>query len=502
MKTLIVCCDGTWNTLKEEQDDIPIPTNVGKLYFALDKLDKTNIQQLSYYHPGVGTNPSINDKFFGGAFGDGLDKNIKSAYRWICDHYAKGDKLYLFGFSRGAYTARSLGGFLSRCGLLELRNLSETDSWLVVEKAYSEGYRKKSTNWLGSSELNIIPEEVVIDFIGVWDTVGSLGIPDNLSILNLFDNISNHNFHDTGLSDKVKVARHAIALDEKRASFSPTLWTDIPAECDVKQTWFPGAHCDVGGGYPQTGLSDGALKWMIDEATKLGLSFNVNKFNQISPKYQDVLHDSYKGIYKYLGSKPRSIPPIDDMSVHESAKDRHKSPPITEYDYKPTHYIRINETNSLSIYAAQEWNDTGIYMKAGEVYQFEAMGEWIDGSIKIRPDGSDDGMFHFGNLVHYGLDILGKAENFWKHITKNPNANQIFTKREEEYSWFSLIGVIANGGNLPVSSSPEKHETFLIGNGVTYVVKKSGYFFAFANDAWNYYYNNRGSVSLLITRNL
>ncbi len=504
MKKLIVCCDGSWNTLEQEHDGVPVPTNVGKLYFSLENQDESGNEQLAYYHPGVGTNPGINDKFFGGAFGDGLDKNIMSAYRWICDHYMAGDQLYLFGFSRGAYTARSLGGFLTRCGVLDLHARSESVAWERIETAYKKGYRDRNNNWRGDWAIKVLPKDVVINFIGVWDTVGALGVPDTLAVLSLLDNFMQLRFHDTDLSEQVKVARHALAIDEKRASFSPTLWTNIPPTCDVKQVWFPGVHSDVGGGYPETGLSDGAFKWMLEEVTdkkdgRIGLKFKANKIAQIKPDYQDVLHDSYKGAFKYFGSQPRSIPPINHEDIHQSAKDRQTSPPITEHTYRPTSFLSQNQPTSLKIFAAEEWNQTGIYMQAGEVYEFAASGEWLDSNIKSGPDGSTES-FHFGKLVHDGIDVLGKLEGLWQKATKNENANIVFTKREEEYEWFALIGVIANGGNPTVGGAPEKHEAFLIGHGCTYTVKKSGYFMAFANDAWNYYDNNRGSVKLVITK--
>lgn len=118
MRNLIVCCDGTWNTPEQREGGVPVPTNVVRLYNALAETDANGNAHLRYYHPGVGTEGSLLDRAVGGGMGVGLDQNIKSAYRWVCDYFQDGDRLFLFGFSRGAYTVRSLAGLLSHCGIL------------------------------------------------------------------------------------------------------------------------------------------------------------------------------------------------------------------------------------------------------------------------------------------------------------------------------------------------------------------------------------------------
>lgn len=497
MKKLIVCCDGTWNTMDQEQNGVPIPTNVAKLYFSLESSDAQGNQQHGYYHPGMGTEPTFRDKVFGGAFGDGLDKNIKSAYRWICDHYEQGDLLYLFGFSRGAFTARSLSGFLNKCGTLNFNNLDESTIWQRVDVAYRQGYKNKEKKWLASGwQQKIQSDDMFIYFVGVWDTVGALGVPDHLPATSLLNRLKNYHFHDTNLSPKIRIARHALALNEKRASFTPTLWTKIPEECDVKQVWFPGVHSDVGGGYPETGLSDGALEWMMQEAQAAGLAFNPSKLAQITPDFQGVLHNSYAGIFKKMGSQPRSTPAITAPEIHQSALKRHQSPPITEQAYMPIKTLQVGETHSFKIFARDEWNYTGLYVQAGEQYEFSASGEWVDSTIKAGPEGTEKSPWSIGKLIQSGLTLLGKVEK----KLRNPYANFIGTKREESMSWFALIGVIANGLEPTINGNPPKHETFLIGNGCVHTVKDLGYFYAFANDAWNFYDNNHGSVTLLVKR--
>ena len=201
MRNLVVCCDGTWNTPDQEQNGVPVPTNVVRLYNALAEKDAVGSEQLKYYHSGVGTEGHWWDKVAGGSVGSGLGKNIQSAYKWLGCNYQAGDRIFLFGFSRGAYTVRSLGGLVLNCGLLNLVDVPEEEVWTRVEAAYSRGYRKgqNQSKWAGSWPFHATPDDapVPIYFLGVWDTVGALGVPDDLAILNLLDDPAKYSFHDT-----------------------------------------------------------------------------------------------------------------------------------------------------------------------------------------------------------------------------------------------------------------------------------------------------------------
>ena len=429
-----------------------------------------------------------------------------SAYCWLARNYQKDDRIFLIGFSRGAYTVRSLGGMVSKCGLLDLSGLSDNDLWKRVDSAYKKGYRKSANkkdwakNW-AFHKSNAAGSIVDIHFIGVWDTVGALGVPNDLAILNIFDDRDKYLFHDTKLSAKIINARHAVALDEMRSSFTPTLWDEKKQKTDLKQVWFTGVHCDVGGGYAENGLSDTALKWMIDESASKGLEFQEGLLKQIKPDYQDVLHDSYSGVFSLLLAQPRSIPNlVKSKSIDSSALNRSKEPPIFQAPYRETSTMKKGQGQSLSIYAIQRWNVTGIYLEKGIKYNFKAEGQWLDSSIKCGPAGTDDGDFQVGELVHIVSSLLGKAEKLWGALTKNKDADFKGTKREEDFPWFSLIGVIGNGGNPGKDGTPKKHETFLIGEGCDHTPKESGYLYCFANDAWNFYENNKGSVSLIVTK--
>jgi hypothetical protein len=517
MKKLIVSCDGTWNTAEQSDNEIPTPTNVVRLHNCLATVSEDGSGQLKYYHPGVGTDGGPLQRALGGAIGLGLDKNIMSAYHWLARHYTEGDQIFLFGFSRGAYTARSLAGLIGRCGLLSLGNLSATESWARVETAYSQGYRKRAPDWRDSAWA---VQKPLITFLGVWDTVGSLGLPDDFALLNLLDKTKNWSFHDTMLGAHIVKARHAVAMDEMRASFTPTLWTDendhVLNDPDdsgrVRQLWFPGVHSDVGGGYVECGLSDIALDWMIRQARLSGLAFDPAFTKQIRPDHQGLLHDTLKGAFKAMRSRPRNRPLLSDTAAyHPAAPLRDREPPVTQSPYhQPSVCLKPGESSApIPIYARNHWNETGLFLEEGASYRFKAEGQWLDGNVPCGPGGTKDGKFKFGELVNVASSLFGKLEGAFKKITGNEQADFIGTRRSEQHPWLALIGAVANDGpqhgtNPSGDGSPYPHLSFLIGEGTPQplVIKltEAGYLYAYANDAWHFYANNRGSVTLTVTR--
>ncbi|MEX2365118.1 MAG: DUF2235 domain-containing protein, partial [Pseudohongiellaceae bacterium] len=210
-KTLFICTDGTWNTADQTDGGVTSPSNVAKMARIL----LTTAEQVTWYDEGVGTRNWL-DKFTGGAFDHGLFKNVQEAYRFVVENYQPGDRLVLFGFSRGAYTARSLAGLIGKMGILRKKYISK------IEQIY-ELYRKHDADPFEIEEYRERFSHVDRDvhFLGVWDTVGALGIP--LKSLNWMTSWL-YKFHDTKLSAHVKNAFHAVAVDEKRRSFNPTLW--------------------------------------------------------------------------------------------------------------------------------------------------------------------------------------------------------------------------------------------------------------------------------------
>jgi hypothetical protein len=497
---------------------VPVPTNVVRLYNALALKSERGDGQLKYYHPGVGTEPGWWQHAKAGATGAGLNRNIMSAYQWLCANYEARDSIYLFGFSRGAYTTRSLAGLVAHCGLLDLAGVGPKDVWSRIERVFQRGYRDKREtrdDWKRDGFVFHAvdgDEAIRIHLVGVWDTVGALGIPKDLALLNLLEASDEHAFHDTSLSSLIDYGRHAVALDEKRASFQPTLWTG--SHDGLKQVWFPGVHCDVGGGYRETGLSDAALSWMIEEARALGLGFEPDMIDekQVRPDPRGVLHDSCTHLFKLLPTQPRSVPRLDRKSggaraaLHASVVERRRCPPISDAPYRATvPLLKAGESQTFTVYALDPWNATGLYVEAGVSYLFAADGEWLDRDVACGPAGTNDGEFRpaeIGNLIG---SALGEAETLFKKLTKNGRADFRFTKRHERLGgarvpWFCLIGAVGNGGAANENGEPEPHEAFKIGIRGRCVPRASGYLYAYANDAWGGYANNRGSVTLTIKR--
>ena len=265
MKKIVFCCDGTWNHPKNKDSVSNTDTNVYKLYKALP----TTATQCPRYDDGVGADTSLVEHLLGGAFGEGLFAKIREGYTKIAHDYQDGDTIYLFGFSRGAYTARSISGMLTACGLpTNLTDDAINDAFNTYRMTPGSPERASAKADLTAKYGN---RPVTIEMIGVWDTVGSLGVP---SLLGGVDPIR-YGFLDTKLSPQVKSAYQAIAIDEKRLSFPPTLWDGDPAPGQtVEQVWFTGCHSSVGGGCPDNGLSDITLKWMLMKCKEHGLEID------------------------------------------------------------------------------------------------------------------------------------------------------------------------------------------------------------------------------------
>ncbi len=325
MKRLIVCCDGTW-----QSQDNEVPTNVFKIAQAVKQVDERedNISQVLYYDQGIGTVPSrggtqsflqsIGDsieKLGGGAFGWWIDEKIEEAYIFLCLNYQPGDEIYLFGFSRGAYTVRSLAGLVNCSGLLQRPDISNTSEAYKIYRIPDQNRRAEAAT---KFRQNNTQQQVKIKFLGCWDTVGALGIPDftPLLLIDEFFNIK-YQFHDTRLSPIIENARHAIALDEKQKALKVGIMN--PGEAfngTLKQVWFPGNHGCVGGGTAETkGLSNAALKWMADEASQVGLHLDLDlaEDTQIID-YKTPFDSTF--IFNLIGQRERNVTQLNDELQH------------------------------------------------------------------------------------------------------------------------------------------------------------------------------------------
>jgi len=325
MKRLVVCCDGTWN-----RDDAKNPTNVVKLYRSV-VLQDGNVSQIPWYDPGVGTSNWLN-RVVGGVTGFGLTQNIEDAYRFLIHTYEPGDEVYLFGFSRGAYTARSLGGLIRNSGILRREYEARVEQAI---KLYRDRERDPYHEDVVRFRGDFAHPDFRIKLIGVWDTVGALGIPGNI-----FTAINRrlHSFHDVKLSRSVQFGYQALALNERRRAFSATLWEVQPSAESaaselgplagpqvVEQVWFAGAHSDVGGGYADDRLSDGALKWMMERAAEAGLTFKDDSVPIASGVHIAQPHNSRSGIFKYLPGIDREVGLQEVEAVHDSVRERVRS---------------------------------------------------------------------------------------------------------------------------------------------------------------------------------
>jgi uncharacterized protein (DUF2235 family) len=331
MKKIAFCCDGTWNHPKSKDSVSNTDTNVYKLYKALP----TTATQSPRYDDGVGADTDGLLHFLGGAFGEGLFQKIREGYTKIAQAYQDGDAIYLFGFSRGAYTARSISGMLTACGLPT--NLTDQ----AISDAFNTYRLPPGSPARATAKANLTAKygnrPVLIQMIGVWDTVGSLGIP---SLIGEVDPLR-YGFLDTKLSAQVKSAYQAIAIDERRLSFPPTLWDGEPAPGQiVEQVWFTGCHSSVGGGCPDAGLSDITLKWMLGKCKDQGLEIDPGvwtKYEALDTTVHalDVIDESWSPIW----GLPRHRQVASDSTIASSvaARLQHLK------DYLPTNLVLTAE---------------------------------------------------------------------------------------------------------------------------------------------------------------
>lgn len=342
-KNIIICCDGTGNQFGRDN------SNVVKLYTVIEKVPGS---QVAYYDPGVGTNqaPGIGlsfkatlRKILGLATGYGLYQNVYEAYSYLMENFEEGDAVFLFGFSRGAYTVRVLSGFIFMLGLLEkgCQNL--------IPYAF-EIYAKTKPDFKTAGRFKSrFSRECPIAFMGIWDTVSSIGY---------FGNWKSYPY--TRNNKNVATIRHALAIDERRAFYTQNkLGSEQSSDQSIREVWFAGVHSDIGGSYPEmeSGLSKITLQWMLNEAVAEGLKVNKKKYcnyvlknsnEVVGPDPAGMLHQSLTGAW-YVGEimprtaydyqmesrkwyfplgRYRTIP--EDTFIHESVLQR-----MNSLDYQP-----------------------------------------------------------------------------------------------------------------------------------------------------------------------
>jgi uncharacterized protein (DUF2235 family) len=293
MKRNVVLIDGTWNN-----EGVGFDTNVAKLdpaYGAaasplIKREANDGVRQLCLYHDGVGSDGPLLRKLLGGAIGLGLKSIIQDAYSWLAQNFEAGDEIYLIGFSRGAYAVRALAGLIGASGIARGADKDAIEAAWQFYRVKPQiragksrpgfGDQKRIITYRSLERKTAFHEERRITCVAVWDTVGSYGIPAGIGLAPLarYFTLAVLGFHDTYFGDHIDVGLHAVAIDEHRRPFVPTLWTMPKGRSPrghVEQTWFAGAHCNIGGGYEDSGLSDVAFAWLVARVEALtGLEFD------------------------------------------------------------------------------------------------------------------------------------------------------------------------------------------------------------------------------------
>ena len=317
-KNIVVFADGTGQEGGKGNN-----TNVYKLFNII--LDRSS-EQIAFYDRGLGTGWR---KLTGNAGGRGFGKNLQECYEFIFDNYQADDQIYLFGFSRGAATVRSLSAFIHMFGILPK---SRRELIKQAYKIYRIGKDQKRTRHARELIAKHHTMWTKIRFLGVWDTVAALGLP-----IKGFDSVVNwvpfwkHKFHNFELSESVEYAYHALAIDDERKTFHPMLWDPLPSvrqpedpRKEMQQVWFCGMHTDVGGGYEETGLSDIALEWMVLKAVSWGLLIYpcnwAKRMEHLTcrPSADGFMHNSRRGMRWLFRRKVRNWDRSYPPTVHES----------------------------------------------------------------------------------------------------------------------------------------------------------------------------------------
>ncbi|MDX2158341.1 MAG: DUF2235 domain-containing protein [Hyphomicrobiaceae bacterium] len=376
MKNIAILFDGTWNT-----SDSQHPSNVVKTAQLIAPRSPADIEQVIYYDAGVGSvdvavASSINN-WLGGAFGSGLMANIEEAYRFLTFNYAPGDNIFIFGFSRGAFSARSMGGLIRTCGILRRDKVDQVKratrlykSWLpeddaAVKVGQTRADLPRFAQFRAENALPLVPRRVgqtsqgamaapvlSIAYMGVWDTVGALGVPGGFGLASLYNR--RYRFHDLNLSSMVASARHALAIDERRRTFEATVWDNIPVlNADAMkidpmlssppylQQWFPGDHGSVGGSGDVNGHWQSSLVWVVEGAMERGLGVDhalldayrrdIDVTASLNCMTSPTFNIASIAVRRWRkGPKAREVD-----AVSEHAKARIRTPPDELYERKP-----------------------------------------------------------------------------------------------------------------------------------------------------------------------
>ncbi len=520
MKNIVILVNGTWND--DDNQERSLLTNV--VWLRELCIDEPGVQEV-WYTDGVGAGGVV-DKALGGAFGRGLKKGICAGYRAASEKYEQDAKIYLFGFSRGAYTVRTIADMIAQIGLVDLTDVPKEDRDAVCALLYDVYRGKKDVNSIGektffnAANAKVAAGTTPIHMVGVWDTVGTAGIPDHYVTLNVLDWVSKgHNWANTQISDVVQNARHAIAMDEARESFVPAFWTDEKGEMlntkRVKQLWFSGVHTDVGGGYEHRDLGNIAMGWMTTEAKNLGLLLDPDPKRPIpEDRALGVVNDSMTSVFKKMWSRPRGVPNVSDPKnkelFHPSVLRRYEHKERATIPNWEAPDLKQGDTVHRVAKAAKRWNPMGVFVEPTDTLNITAEGVWYDLTREYTPDGTwlnqPTGIGARALDAHHIPNMVAGVAR-WLRRSK-PYRRVPGGWRDPESKPFMLMGVVADGRgvrDLDGAILPDAHTKFEIGNGVRigartdHPLKRGGYLYCYPNDVWQFYDNNSGELDISIT---
>jgi hypothetical protein len=509
-KNIVVCADGTWNrptvhtnvdrlfnTLPGSPSSVHAPPEIGQ------HITRQDPAQMSFYLEGVGTKASRND-LLAGATGTGLHRKVLDGYILISRNYVPGDKIFLFGFSRGAYTVRSLAALIAKAGLLGVAEANASNCRVLANQ------RWRFFKDMDKTSPPVAPDATdphPIRLVGVWDTVGALGIPafNGVTVIDavegkLFD------FANLDLSERVEFGLHAMAIDERRKDFEPTPWSPRHG---VTQLWFPGVHSDVGGGYHSHALANSSLLWMLTEATKPAVGL-VATIPALSLQPLANRHESADFLIWKIGSRPREIP--SDALFHQCVSERFTgradyrpqalahhplfaafyTPPIPAEivfpndpadNEDPIQHLAVGESLTTTVLAEKWWNAVGLRVEAGEGYEVTSSGMWNDATQHCDATGWEG----YPWLTRYRR--VPEKNWFYLCMAVSPEDRLEF---ENAHFFKGLFGKVkhhdSHSAIYPVGCS--QHVS----------ITAPGFVYFFANDLATHYGNNLGYLDVTIKR--
>ncbi|MBN9562251.1 MAG: DUF2235 domain-containing protein [Alphaproteobacteria bacterium] len=531
-RRIVICCDGTSNRPDRQEDGEAAPTNVCKLWRALCN-DET---QTVWYQAGVGSDTSSTSRqmrrtkmlltvagansgsqvaaFFSrinrmmeSAFGTGISEGIVNGYTEIVRQYRPGDRIYLIGFSRGAYTARCIAGVISRCGLLRAENIRYAEEMVRLYRS------RRDQEATVQVRRELIHPERVVEFVGVFDTVASLGVPLWGWWFRLFP------IWTMGplATDPVKACRHvyhALAMDERRSEFVPTLFANPGSDRGpddqlqtLEQVWFRGAHADIGGGYAAHELSDITLGWMMDAMGRHGLRLHKGARSNLSPDPLGRLHDEMERqpSWKLLGSWPRwhpapgAGPDPQGTKLHPSVLER--AAIVEARGGRPDlTCVGPEEPLTFVVEGRRDWDRTGIVIEQGVTYRLTYLGGlWRDAqSEPCRPAGQKAGAFDLRRWMESGRRLRDEPWMRLAATVAHPRKWELKEKGAGE-----LRRILFGKDPIELTRQVAAIGQDLAWPGSSIMLRNdapAGLLYLFANDWWQTASNNSGGLQLRIER--